>query len=68
MNTTITTDTPASATFAERDFESLASAIDQVPAPQRELFLTKLVILLATGAPAGLLADRIQRAGRHLSG
>lgn len=63
MNTT--TDTT---TFAERDFVDLASAIDQVPAPQRELFLTKLVILLAAGAPAGLLADRIQRAGRHLSG
>lgn len=64
MNTT----TETTATFAERDFVDLASAIDQVPAPQRELFLTKLVILLAAGAPAGLLADRIQRAGRHLSG
>ncbi len=67
MSTT-STDTTASATFAERDFEALASAIDQVPAPQRELFLTKLVILLAAGAPDGLLADRIQRASRHLSG
>lgn len=66
MNTT-TTDT-TTATFAERDFVELAGAIDRVPAPQRELFLTKLVILLAAGAPAGLLADRIQRAGRHLSG
>ncbi len=64
MSTT-TTDTT---TFAERDFVELAGAIDRVPAPQRELFLTKLVILLAAGAPAGLLADRIQRAGRHLSG
>lgn len=64
MNTTTDTTT----TFAERDFVDLASAIDQVPAPQRELFLTKLVILLAAGAPAGLLADRIQRAGRHLPG
>ncbi len=64
---TITTDT-TTATFAERDFVELAGAIDRVPAPQRELFLTKLVILLAAGAPAGLLADRIQRAGRHLSG
>lgn len=64
MSTT-TTDTT---TFAERDFVELAGAIDRVPAPQRELFLTKLVILLAAGAPAGLLADRIQRAARHLSG
>lgn len=67
MNTTTTADTTHT-TFAERDFETLAGAIDQVPAPQRELFLTKLVILLAAGAPAGVLADRIQRAGRHLSG
>lgn len=61
-----TTDTTA--TFAERDFVDLAGAIDRVPSPQRELFLTKLVILLAAGAPPGLLADRIERAGRHLSG
>lgn len=67
MNTTTAADTTHT-TFAERDFETLAGAIDQVPAPQRELFLTKLVILLAAGAPAGVLADRIQRAGRHLSG
>ncbi|MGQ3004383.1 MAG: hypothetical protein ACT6UH_05810 [Hydrogenophaga sp.] len=67
MSTT-TDNASSSATFAERDFVDLAGAIDQVPAPQRELFLTKLVILLAAGAPAGLLADRIQRAGRHLSG
>jgi hypothetical protein len=67
MNTT-TDNVSSSATFAERDFVALAGAIDQVPAPQRELFLTKLVILLAAGAPAGLLADRLERAGRHLSG
>lgn len=62
MNTT----TDPTATFAERDFVDLATAIDQVPAPQRELFLTKLVILLAAGAPAGALAQRIERARRHL--
>lgn len=64
MSTIATTD--PSTTFAERDFIELAAAIDQVPAPQRELFLTKLVILLAAGAPAGALAQRIERARRHL--
>lgn len=64
----MSTTTDTSTTFAERDFVDLAGAIDRVPAPQRELFLTKLVILLAAGAPAGLLADRLERAGRHLSG
>lgn len=64
----MSTTTDNTAIFAERDFVDLAGAIDQVPAPQRELFLTKLVILLAAGAPAGLLADRLERAGRHLSG
>ena len=54
------------AAFAESDFIDLAAAIDQVPATQRELFLTKLVILLAAGAPPGTLSERIERARKHL--
>ena len=56
----------AEAPFSESDFELLAAAIDTVSATQRELFLTKLVILLTVGTPAGTLQERIGRARKHL--
>lgn len=56
----------AEAPFSETDFELLAAAIDTVSAAQRELFLTKLVILLTTGTAAGTLQERIGRARKHL--
>ncbi|MDB5898527.1 MAG: hypothetical protein JWP22_2224 [Ramlibacter sp.] len=53
--------------FSEQAFTALASALDEVPAAQRELFLTKLVILLtARSGEAGDLADCIARARAHL--
>lgn len=52
--------------FSERDFEQLAAAIDGIASTQRELFLTKLVILLAARGPAGTLADCMGRARMHL--
>jgi DNA-directed RNA polymerase specialized sigma24 family protein len=56
----------AAAAFSESDFERLAAAIDRVGPQQRELFLTKLVILLTAGAPAGTLEERINRAMKNL--
>lgn len=56
-----------SAAFPEGDFVRLAAAIDEVDPSRRELFLTKLVILLTAGAPAGTLEDRIARAMKNLT-
>lgn len=53
--------------FSERDFETLAASIDNITPSQRELFLTKLVILLAADAPSGALQERIHRASRNLT-
>jgi hypothetical protein len=53
--------------FSEQAFTALASALDEVPGEQRELFLTKLVILLAArNGEAGVLAECIGRARAHL--
>lgn len=58
------TGTPA---FAEKNFEVLASALDNLPATKRELFLTKLVILLAsTGQESSTLENCIHRAQKDL--
>lgn len=59
-------DRPAASHFSEHEFEQLALAIDGVPSEQRELFLTKLVILLAVGMPSGKLDECIARARMHL--
>jgi len=56
----------ASPAFSEGDFELLAAAVDHVDPPRRELFLTKLVILLTAGTPAGTLEERIARAMKNL--
>lgn len=52
--------------FTEQAFSTLAAAIDEVPAGERELFLAKLVILLTarTGDPTAL-ADCIRRAAAN---
>jgi len=53
--------------FAEKDFELLASALDRVDAAKRELFLTKLVILLvAHGGQSDSLEANIVRAEADL--
>jgi len=56
----------AAAAFSEGDFERLAAAIDRVDPARRELFLTKLVILLTAGAPAGTLEEKLNRAMKNL--
>lgn len=54
--------------FGEKDFEQLAAALDAVPATRRELFLAKLVILLAAncGGSEGL-GSYIDRAKVNLA-
>mgnify|MGYP001045470107 CR=1 FL=1 len=53
--------------FTEKDFELLARALDRVDASKRELFLTKLVILLiAHGKQSGILEENIARAQADL--
>lgn len=51
--------------FEERNFEVLASALDDVPPTKRELFLTKLVILLASSGN-DTLENCVQRARKDL--
>lgn len=54
--------------FTEKDFEQLASALDRVDASKRELFLTKLVILLvANSKQLNTLEANITRAEADLS-
>lgn len=54
--------------FTEKDFEQLASALDRVDASKRELFLTKLVILLvANSKQLNTLEVNITRAEADLS-
>lgn len=56
-----------SPSFSESDFEHLAKAIDAVPESQRELFLAKLVILLASYQPdRNALTTLIPRAQAQL--
>ncbi len=48
-------------------YEHLAQALDDVPAGQRELFLSKLCLLMARDTADGnRLRDHIQTAARHL--
>lgn len=48
-------------------YEHLARALDDVPAGQRELFLSKLCLLMARDASDGnRLRDHIQTAACHL--
>lgn len=57
----------ASTAFSEHDFELLAQALDSLPESRRELFLTKLVILLVAGGDQpGALASCLERAWRDL--
>jgi hypothetical protein len=67
MNTASPPTTTSTGPFSENDFEQLAAAIDQVTPEQRELFLAKLVILLAAGGPSGTLAGCLQRARKNLT-
>ncbi|MBC2769086.1 hypothetical protein [Pusillimonas minor] len=53
--------------FSERDFEQLATSIDQIAPAQREVFLAKLVILLVASHPEpDILSSVIPRAVAHL--
>jgi len=53
--------------FTEKDFELLAGALDRVDASRRELFLTKLVILLvAHSKQSNTLEANIARAEADL--
>lgn len=61
----MTQSTPCPA-FNESGFESLASAIDRIDAEQRNVFLCKLAILLASHAGPDVLAACIPKAERHL--
>ena len=55
--------TPQHPGFTEQAFSALASAIDEVPAERREVFLTQLVILLsARHSDPDALGDCIARA------
>lgn len=57
----------ASAAFPEKDFELLAQTLDSVSAARRELFLTKLVILLvADNDQPGVMQSCVERARRDL--
>ncbi|OXR48238.1 hypothetical protein PuT2_13680 [Pusillimonas sp. T2] len=54
--------------FSERDFEQLATSIDQIDPAQREVFLAKLVILLVASHPEpDILSSVIPRAKAHLN-
>jgi hypothetical protein len=53
--------------FTEKNFEVLASALDRLPPTKRELFLTKLVILLASsGGDTDTLGNFVNRAQKDL--
>lgn len=60
------TTTPPSG-FNERGFEQLASELDRIATDHRELFLTKLVISLATRADPDTLGWHIARAQQNLA-
>jgi hypothetical protein len=53
--------------FAEKNFEVLASALDRLQPTKRELFLTKLVILLSScGGDTEALENFVNRAQKDL--
>ncbi|WP_397475357.1 hypothetical protein [Pusillimonas sp.] len=52
--------------FNESGFELLASAIDRIDPEQRDVFLCKLAILLASHAGPDVLSACIPKAERHL--
>lgn len=56
----------APSAFDEAGFELLASAIDRIDPQQRDVFLCKLAILLASHAGPEVLGACIPKAERHL--